>query len=63
MVLAGAVVNGVAIICVMWLIRRLFPGPLHRLTAIGAGLVTAVWFQAPFGTLWYEQTGFCFNLL
>jgi hypothetical protein len=27
-----------------------------------AGLVTACWFQAPFGTLWFEQTAFFFGL-
>ena len=63
MVLSAAVINSVAIVCVIWLVRRLFPKPLHRPTAIGAGLLTAVWFQAPFGTLWFEQTSFCFNLV
>jgi 4-amino-4-deoxy-L-arabinose transferase-like glycosyltransferase len=63
MVLSAAVINSVAIVCVIWLIRRLFPNPLHRPTAIAAGLLTAVWFQAPFGTLWFEQTSFCFNLV
>ena len=62
MVLSAAVVNGVAVLCVIWLVRRLFPGSLHRPTAIAAGMVTAVWFQAPSGTLWFEQTSFCFNL-
>jgi 4-amino-4-deoxy-L-arabinose transferase-like glycosyltransferase len=63
MVLAAAVINSVAVVCVIWLVRRLFPEPLHRPTAAAAGLLTAVWFQAPFGTLWFEQTGFCFNLI
>ena len=63
MVLSAAVINSVAIVCVMWLVRRLFPNPLHRPTAIATGLLTAVWFQAPFGTLWFEQTSFCFNLV
>jgi 4-amino-4-deoxy-L-arabinose transferase-like glycosyltransferase len=63
MVLAAAVLNVVAVVSVMWLVRRFFTDPVHHPTAIAAGLCTAVWFQAPFGTLWFEQTGFCFNLI
>jgi hypothetical protein len=63
MVLAAAVLNVVAIVCVMWLVRRLFPDPIHHPTAIAAGLTTAVWFQAPFGTLWFDQASFFFNLI
>lgn len=32
------------------------------LTLLGGGM-TAVWFQAPFGTPWMEQTGFLMNLV
>jgi hypothetical protein len=60
-VLAAAVLNAAAALCVVWLIRRLVPGV--PIVALVAGLLTAVWFQAPFGTLWFEQTAFFFNLL
>ena len=60
MVLAAAILNAVAAGCVMWTVYRL----LHwQSVAAAAGLVTAVWFQAPFGTLWFEQTAFFFDLL
>src|ERR1700732_4587120 len=49
MVLSAAAINSIAILCVIWVIRRLLPNPLHRPTAIVAGLLTAVWFQAPSG--------------
>src|SRR4249919_253711 len=55
MVLSAAFINSVAILCMIRLVRRLFPESIHQPTAIGAGLLTAVWFQAPFGTLWFEQ--------
>jgi len=61
MVLAAAVSNAIAALCVMWVVRRLVPE--QTAIALIAGLLTAVWFQAPFGTLWFEQTAFCFNLL
>ena len=61
MVLAAAVLNAVAAICVIWLTRH-FVSDLPAVALI-AGLLTAVWFQAPFGTLWFEQTAFFFNLL
>jgi len=61
MVLGGAVVNGFATLCVMWIIRRLVPD--QPVAALAGGLITAVWFQAPFGTLWFEQTAFFVNLL
>jgi hypothetical protein len=34
----------------------------HGLALVGGGM-TAVWFQAPFGTPWMEQTGFVMNLI
>ena len=61
MVLAAAISNAIATLCVLWLVHRLVPD--QRVIACVAGLITAVWFQAPFGTLWFEQTAFCFNLL
>src|SRR5439155_26686546 len=61
MVLSAAVLNAVATLCVIWLVCRLLPA--QPVIAWIAGLLTAVWFQAPFGTLWFEQTAFFFNLL
>jgi 4-amino-4-deoxy-L-arabinose transferase-like glycosyltransferase len=60
MVLPAAVLNALAVLCVIWLVRRMFPS--QHFPACAAGLLTAVWFQAPFGTLWFEQTAFFFNL-
>ena len=60
-VLAGAVVNVVATGAAVRLHLLLFPG--SRAASLLSGLLTAVWFQAPFGTLWIEQTAFLFNLL
>ena len=37
---------------------------LHSMTAaLAGGFLTALWFGAPSGILWYEQTAFCFNLI
>ena len=63
MVMAGGVVNAIAVACVIWILRRVAPAPAHRLTALAGGFVTALWFGAPSGILWYEQTAFCFNLI
>jgi 4-amino-4-deoxy-L-arabinose transferase-like glycosyltransferase len=63
MVVAGGVVNAIAVMCVIWLVRRLAPEPAHRFTAVASGFVTALWFGAPSGILWYEQTAICFNLI
>lgn len=61
MVLAAAVLNAAATVLVVWIVRVLLPA--QRLLSLAAGLLTAVWFQAPFGTLWLEQTAFFFDLL
>ncbi len=42
-------------------VRSLFAGNL--LALIAAGLITSVWFYAPFGTPWVDQTGFFFSLV
>jgi hypothetical protein len=63
MVLSAAILNSLAAVCVMRIIRRLLPDPQFRLAAVAGGLLTAVWFQAPFGTLWFDQTSFFFNLI
>src|SRR5262245_42926994 len=59
-VLAAAVVNAVAGLIVVRIIRQLFPH--RRIIALMGGLATICWFQAPFGTLWLEQTAFFFGL-
>ena len=61
MVLGGAVLNAIATACVIWIIHRFVPD--QKVIALIGGLLTAVWFQAQFGTLWFEQTAFFFNLL
>src|SRR5262245_17218144 len=63
MVLAAAVMNVLAALCVMRIIRRVLQDAQFRPAALAGGLLTAVWFQAPFGTLWFEQTSFFFNIL
>ena len=62
MVLAAATINVLAALCVMRIIRRVLPDAQFRPAALAGGVLTAVWFQAPFGTLWFEQTSFFFNL-
>ena len=61
MVLAAAVLNAAATACVIAIVRRLLPK--QPVTALTAGILTAFWFQAPFGTLWFEQTAFFFNVV
>jgi hypothetical protein len=61
MVLGAAILNALASLCVIWLVHRFVPD--QRVIALVAGLITAVWFQAQFGTLWFEQTSFFFNLV
>src|SRR5262249_50049492 len=63
MVLSAAILNSLAVVCVMRIIRRLLPDSQFRLAAIAGGILTALWFQGPFGTLWFEQTSFFFNLI
>jgi len=60
-VLSAAVLNAGAALVVIRILRLLLPG--EKVTALVAGLVTACWFQAPFGTLWFEQTAFFFALV
>lgn len=61
MVAPAALLNGAGAALAMWIVHMLLPR--QRWLAFGAGLLTSVWFQAPFGTLWFEQTAFFFNLL
>jgi hypothetical protein len=61
MVAPAALLNGAGAALAMWIVHLLLPR--QRWLAFGAGLLTSVWFQAPFGTLWFEQTAFFFNLL
>jgi hypothetical protein len=58
MVLAAAVVNVLATLSVMRMVGSLVTGSIFP--TFLAGLVTAIWFQPPFGTLWMEQVAFLF---
>ncbi|HTR35356.1 MAG TPA: hypothetical protein VMH80_05615 [Bryobacteraceae bacterium] len=60
-VLSAAVLNAVAGLLVMRIVYRLLPDA--RAIAFLAGIATICWFQAPFGTLWFEQTAFFFGLV
>lgn len=59
--LGGALGGALGAACAVVLLRALFPE--RRLLALLAGLLTAAWLCAPFGTLWMEQTAFLFSLL
>ena len=59
--LGGALANAVGAACSIAILRALFPQ--LRLLSHLAGILTAAWFCAPFGTLWMEQTAFLFSFL
>jgi hypothetical protein len=58
MVLSAAVVNVLAAASIMRIVHCLVTG--SNLPILLAGIVTAIWFQPPFGTLWMEQIAFLF---
>jgi hypothetical protein len=60
-VLPACLFNSVATLSVIRIVRVLGGG--SRLLALCGGLATAISFQAPFGTLWLEQTAMFFDLL
>ena len=60
-VLPACVFNCVATLSVIRIVRLLGGG--SRPLALCGGLATAICFQAPFGTLWLEQTAMFFDLL
>jgi len=60
-VLPACLFNLVATLSVIRIVRLLGGG--SRLLALCGGLATAICFQAPFGTLWFEQTAMFFDLL
>lgn len=60
-VATAAVQNAIAVLCVFFALRRLFPRALLWPTA-GAGL-TALWFYPLFGTPWFENTAYLLGLL
>jgi 4-amino-4-deoxy-L-arabinose transferase-like glycosyltransferase len=60
-VLAACVLNVLAALSAIRIIRLLTNG--RRALALCSGLATAICFQAPFGTLWLEQTAMFFDLL
>ncbi len=57
----AALMNAAATVLVVTLIQRLLP--THAVSAWIGGVVTALWFQPPFGTPYSEQTAFFFGLL
>ena len=61
MVLSAAVFNAIAGLLVVRIVSRILPDA--RFVALIAGVATVCWFQAPFGTLWFEQTAFFFGLV
>lgn len=54
-VLSAALQNGLAALLAILLIQRVFPS--HKAVSWPSGLLTGVWFYAPFGTAFYDQTG------
>jgi 4-amino-4-deoxy-L-arabinose transferase-like glycosyltransferase len=60
MVLPAAIFNAAGSAMAMRIVWILFPG--NKLLTLACGLLTALWFQAPFGSMMHEQTGFTFNL-
>lgn len=61
MVAAAALLNTLGALSAMRTVRLLTAAP--QWTAAFTGLLVAATFQAPFGTLWIEQTALFFNLL
>ena len=61
LVLTAAVLSVLATLLVTRLIWRLTSGSVSW--SMLGGLLTAVWYQAPFGVPWMEQTAFFFDLL
>lgn len=60
-VVPACLLNAFATMIVIRIVRLLVGG--SRLLALFGGLATAICFQAPFGTLWLEQTAMFFDLL
>lgn len=61
MVIPAAFFNALGAALAMRIIWSLLPGSM--VPAIVAGLLSAYWFQTPFGSLMHEQAGFFFALL
>jgi hypothetical protein len=57
-ILHAAVINALAVLISIYVLRLLFPG--KRLPSYLGGLLTGVWFYSPIGTPWMEQTAFFF---
>lgn len=60
-VLPACLMSFAATLIAIRIVRLLVDG--SRLLALGAGAATAICFNAPFGTLWLEQTTMFFDLL
>jgi len=61
LVIPAALFNAIGAALVMRIIWRLLPGSL--VPSIVAGILSAYWFQTPFGSVMHEQTAFFFALL
>ncbi len=61
MVLPAAIFNAIAVAVVLRITLLLFPG--YRVVAWAGGFLTALWFQAPFGSLQHEQVAFTCNMI
>ena len=59
-IFGAALFNLLATICSVVVLQLLFPS--RRILSYAAGLLTAIWFYPPFGTLYYDQTAFFFSL-
>lgn len=57
----AAVMNSMAACASYLVVSRIFPG--ERVWALGAAVLTAVWFYPQFGTPWFENTGYLLALL
>ncbi len=60
-ILHASVINVLAVLLSIVVLRWAMPE--SKFFSYAAGLLTAVWFYPPFGTPWFEQTAFFFNLL
>ncbi len=59
--ISAAFVNALAAICSVFVIRRLFP--TQKITSYVAGIITAIWFYPPFGTLCSDKMAFFIALV
>ena len=60
-ILSAAIVNVLAVLCSILLIKILFKKTF--LTPYVTGFITAIWFYPPNGTPWSDQTSFLFSMV